>query len=366
MNINNKINGLIYGQALGDAIGLTTEFMNKDEVIKTYGLIKASEYNFDIIKNDFHRSIWKKGDWTDDTDQFLLIMQCIIENKLDIFAFAKKLDKWLSNGFPECNDTKSYGVGNSLAIWWGDNFILTDPILAGLRSWIYNPYYPMTNSSNGSVMRTSILGIIKNKETMIKTTIYFSAITHPDPSCIISCLFVTNLIHKILYEKIEEFTNETFEAVLLDLIPYFKNYCSNINFKIKNWSYQNTELDSTIKENINNFVEINYENVLTDIRKNIILDKFSDVKLNENIGHCFKPIACLCIILKNINKSNYLESIINLMMEGGDADTNCAIVGSVIGSFLGFHNLPKHLIDQMPYLDFLNNQVLKLNETMHL
>lgn len=50
--------GCLYGQAIGDALGLGTEFLNKDDVLKHYpnGL---SRYE-DIIQ-DAHRRRWHKG-----------------------------------------------------------------------------------------------------------------------------------------------------------------------------------------------------------------------------------------------------------------------------------------------------------------
>lgn len=35
-NIKDKMYGCLYGQAIGDALGLGTEFMNKNEVCRTY------------------------------------------------------------------------------------------------------------------------------------------------------------------------------------------------------------------------------------------------------------------------------------------------------------------------------------------
>ena len=359
MSINNKIDGLIYGQALGDAIGLTTEFMKKEEIIKIYG-DKLNNYNFDIIFQDYHRKNWKKGDWTDDTDQFILILQMIYENKIDKDNFSKKIFNWLEKGYPECDDKKSYGVGNTLSIWWGDKYIFTDPIIAGIRNWIYNPFYPMNNISNGSLMRTSILGILKDKKIMFEKTIEISSVTHPDPSCILACLFVVNLIHNIIYNNLKIFNDKIFYEILNEIEPKFIEYCKNLEKKLENFHFQQDEFNDIIQENLRNFKGFNIFDILKELKYHITLNSFDEVKLNENIGYCFKPIACTCIILKNIQNAKFLDHIISLVKEGGDSDTNCAIVGSVIGSYYGLNNLPFELINQMPYLDFLKKEVLHL------
>lgn len=61
-----KIVGCIYGAAIGDAIGLSTEFLLPDECSFHY---KSDEIGFDHMIMDKHRSKWEKGDWTDSFDQ---------------------------------------------------------------------------------------------------------------------------------------------------------------------------------------------------------------------------------------------------------------------------------------------------------
>ena len=73
-SIKDKIAGCLYGQAVGDALGLGTEFMSKAEVKRNYpdGLSEYSQ-----IVQDYHRKRWDKGDWTDDTDMMLCIAKAI-------------------------------------------------------------------------------------------------------------------------------------------------------------------------------------------------------------------------------------------------------------------------------------------------
>jgi hypothetical protein len=62
---------------------------------------------------DMHRSKWSRNDFTDDTDQLLLILQSLErtrDGKLHPANFAKKLKEWSIIGFPELG-TPPRGIG---------------------------------------------------------------------------------------------------------------------------------------------------------------------------------------------------------------------------------------------------------------
>ena len=105
-----RLLGCAYGQALGDAYGLSTEFETRHRVAQNYPdtskLIPFPDY---ILTG--HSQRWARGDWTDDTDQWILILDTLIENNGDEKIFAKKLKKWIEHGFPELNDYAGMGLG---------------------------------------------------------------------------------------------------------------------------------------------------------------------------------------------------------------------------------------------------------------
>ena len=95
--IKDRIRGVLFGQAIGDALGLGTEFMTKQEVDRYYpnGLT-----GYEQIIQDYHRKRWMKGDWTDDTEMMLCIANAIIEDKdIILSTIARNFKEWF-NGEP--------------------------------------------------------------------------------------------------------------------------------------------------------------------------------------------------------------------------------------------------------------------------
>ncbi|MEI6444707.1 MAG: ADP-ribosylglycohydrolase family protein [Nostocales cyanobacterium ELA583] len=82
--VADKIRGVIFGQAIGDALGFGTEFLSRSEVKFTYpdGLTDYSQIRyFSKITNQFEQVDdwrWQPGDWTDDTDQMLCIFDSLL------------------------------------------------------------------------------------------------------------------------------------------------------------------------------------------------------------------------------------------------------------------------------------------------
>lgn len=98
MNIQDKIKGALYGFAIGDAMGATTEFMTKDEIQSKYKKLE------DIIGGGWLNI--EAGNVTDDTEMSLCVMRVLIKNDYKNFKkdIACEFSKWL--------DTQPQDVGN--------------------------------------------------------------------------------------------------------------------------------------------------------------------------------------------------------------------------------------------------------------
>ena len=147
--IKERFLGTIFGQAVGDALGLSTEFMSKQEVDQFYpnGIEDYSQ----IVQDD-HRRRWQRGDWTDDTDMMLCILDSFVAcQKVDILDIARRFKEWMMNG--------GMGIGrhtyNVMAL--GD--YTSNPQKAAEIIWKMGK---KKAAANGAVMRTSVVGLMKD------------------------------------------------------------------------------------------------------------------------------------------------------------------------------------------------------------
>ena len=150
--IKERFLGTIFGQAVGDALGLSTEFMSKQEVDRLYpnGIEDYSQ----IVQDD-HRRRWQRGDWTDDTDIMLCILDSFVAcQKVDTLDIARRVKEWMMNG--------GMGIGRHTynVMAFGD--YTSNPQKAAEIIWKMGK---KKAAANGAVMRTSVVGLMKDNVT---------------------------------------------------------------------------------------------------------------------------------------------------------------------------------------------------------
>ena len=101
--MNDKIRGCIIGGALGDAVGLFTEFLDANQAQALYGptprlkLQPPAPEGWHTMHMDRHRAMFEEAAWTDDTDQSLCILMAFLhsggkqDSEIDYKDFAKRL-----------------------------------------------------------------------------------------------------------------------------------------------------------------------------------------------------------------------------------------------------------------------------------
>ena len=178
-----RMMGCLYGQAIGDALGLGTEFMSKDKVIANY---PTGLKNYDQIIQDEHRCRWAKGAWTDDTDMMLCILNGFDGDRFNINKIAQNFKDWF-NGVP-------MGIGSHTYKVLCMRDYTEQPEICSKLWWDLSR---QQSAANGAVMRTSVVGLAQcNVEEQTEA---ICKLTHYDPRCIGSCVIVTSIIHNLVY-----------------------------------------------------------------------------------------------------------------------------------------------------------------------
>ena len=286
--VNDKIKGVIFGQAIGDALGLGTEFMTKKEVNKYYP--NGLAY-YDQIIQDYHRKRWEKGAWTDDTDMMLCIANAIIKDKdIKLSTIAQNFKEWF-NGEP-------LGIGNNTFNVLSFKDYTDNPKKGAEIIWNLSG---KKSAANGAVMRTSIVGLWNNDTEKYATEI--CKLTHYDPRCVGSCVIISLLINNLVYK------NQMFS--LEQIIEIGERY------------------DSRIREYLEQASQC---------------ERIEDLVLDDSsMGYTLKTLAAAIWCLFHCN--SFEEGLLAVVNAGGDADTNAAVTCSLLGARYGMSTIPQKYID---------------------
>lgn len=285
MERQDKIKGVIFGQAIGDALGLGTEFMDQSEVHKYY---PNGFSRYDQIIQDAHRRRWHRGDWTDDTDMWMCIANAIITNRgqINLTTIAQNFKDW-HNGTP-------LGCGGHInkILMMGD--YVEKPFECSEVWWKLSRE---NAAANGALMRTSILGILPNYTPQMAEDV--CRLTHYDPRCIGSCVIICSLIYSMIYE------NEplSFENML----------CISDTF------------DARIREYV---IKARYGD-------------FNSVTIDDyTMGYTLNTLFVALWVY--FHSESFEDGLLTVVNAGGDADTNAAVACSLLGAKFGFKSIPSY------------------------
>lgn len=292
----NRLKGVIFGQAIGDALGLGTEFMSRKEVLRNYpeGLAGYGQ-----IVQDCHRCRWRPGEWTDDTDMMLCIAHAMLEDRgIRLETIARNFKRWFKEN-PRGIGRHTYNV-LSIADYE------QDPIRAARMVWELSG---RKSAANGALMRTSVVGLWKeNVEAYAKN---ICRLTHADPRCVGSCVIVSELIHRLVWQGKE--------LGFDDMLSLGRKY----------------------DERIEPYLLLAKEGTMEDLQ----LDE------EHTMGYTLKALSAAIWCLYHVD--SFRDGLLAVVNAGGDADTNTAVTCSVLGAKYGFERIPRHYIDGLCHKDVL-------------
>ena len=290
----------IIGHAIGDAMGVPTEFCTREELLN----------NPVVEMKGFGSHPVPAGCWSDDTSMEIATIESFLEK--DCFDYSDIMTKWVNwLYYADYTATeKVFDVGNSClnAI---NNF------RNGMKPLECAPN-DINLNGNGSLMRILPVALYSyskklKEEEIISLTNDISSLTHSHNISKLGCYIYVRYVIYLL----EGLTKE--EA--------YKNI-------------QSLDYSFYGEEAINCYSRILKSNI-----KDLPLE---DIKSSGYVVDTLE--ASLWIIM---NSNNYKDAIITSTNIGNDTDTIGAITGSMAGILYGIDNIPKSWLDKLLKKDYL-------------
>lgn len=359
--------GGIMGQACGDAIGLFTEFTTKSEA---QAMIAGNPIDFSPAypekfqngHNWAHIKRFVKNGWTDDTDQAFSLLRAISlamnppnerAPSFDIL-FANELMKWRRHGlraegqFLGRAEPYCMGLGALVSSVLNEPSFLTNPKQAAENIWAKDRTIPLQNrpAANGAIMRTSPIGLIfyHSLNDVVSYTTEACKVTHADPRCIASCVAFNVAIALSLRGYAREVIFIAAEEVGLATLAHELNFVAEKQLLSLQETANLDTLHQALADDFKAHLNGDWESL--DLDEGY---KDKDKPVNK-IGYTFKCMGAAFYALQlsgqvlqdeNDSSSDRFRTIIEMIAaEGGDADTNGAAAGALLGAYLGGDCIP--------------------------
>lgn len=304
-----RIRGAIAGYALGDALGVGSEFMTKTEM---QGYYPDKLRDFKSIIRDSHRCQWKPGETTNDTHFFTTLLETILSNGgYDLNVCAKAFIDKIRNTTKDIVPT--FRTLLAFPDWEESPLVNTHKI------WKHHGLEEGTNEVNHRGIAMALLFDRPDLDDIVKQLVLM---THDDMRCVASTVILAHTAHSLLH------TGEP--ASLKDLMSVCYAYDTR-----------------TVP-----FLEMAFNGKLEDF----------DLDDESSMGWTRKTMgAALWTVWHCDNAADAIYAVID---EAGDADSNGAITGALAGLRFGYDALPdikNDLIDK-DYYDDLARRVAAFSD----
>lgn len=312
---NYSRDGLI-GLAVGDALGVPVEFLDKEDVrkINVRDMIgKDTNVNF--------KSHWSAlipaGAWSDDTSMTYATMDSIVRNKgIDYTDLMNSYLNWWTKGKYTSLEAP-FGLGKTVCSAL-NRFIAGNPAVdcggKGER-----------DNGNGALMRIFPISLYciesgLSEEETAKTISESSAITHGHDISKMSCFIYTEFLRKLIETKNPKLAMEHLKSI--DYSKYFSKEAIAAHKKLLKGYFQYTP-DNEIK------------------------------------GSGYVVDSLECAIYSIMNTKNFEDAVLMAINTGYDTDTIGAITGSLAGVLYGEGNIPERWKNNLKKKDELDLIAIK-------
>jgi ADP-ribosylglycohydrolase len=304
-----KIRDSFLGFVVGDAFGVPYDGYQRHNLKKE----KIGE----MVGYKTHSE--PAGSWSDDTSMTLATMDSVINNNgYDYEDIMKNFCCWYSNGEYTASG-KLFDIGK-----------ITRTAILNYRS---NENIKkcgqgkITDNGNGSLSRMLPVAVYTYYKSVSDEDTYeivknVSSLTHSHKIAILGCFIYVKFMQYIFSGKS---IREAYEATVK-----YRHYVEYAGIRATNY----------------------YAKILSG--------KIDKVKQEDLSTSGFILDSLEAVFWVALNSRNYEESIINSVMLGRDADTTCALVGSITGFVYG--NIPDRWTDKLLKKDYILEMIEKYEE----
>lgn len=209
-------------------------------------------------------------------------------------------------------------------------------------------------------MRTHPLGIIGiglSEEAVWKAAAEVGMTTHADPRCTVSCCISVALIRGMLRGEVNG------EQDLNSIIERAYEWVSSQQHLI------NPGLDPDLTE-----FEVKRLLERREFERHVYAEEMEQLMLDNSaeMGYVYKCLGSAILTLRLAFRATdgvlthalFENLITELIMQGGDSDTNATVAGALLGTWLGYSRLPAHWSDGLAHKDWLMSKVSRLMKAL--
>jgi len=313
-----RATGALLGLAVGDALGTTLEFQ------------RLPAAPFAPLLAGPHRSVTGGGPFrvapgqvTDDTQMATALAGSLIEHGgFDADAVASRYVAWARHAFDIGNQTSQalsqLGAGGR-------------PGAVGRQVWIASG---RSAAGNGSLMRTAPIAVFfaHDDARRVEVSRLESALTHYDPRCQLACAAFNGAIAAALSGHSD--VPAMLAAAHTDLTLAMGSP-SGLRLEAHAQWASGDPRDA-----------VEFELALTAVREDLAAAEADDPDLYGSTVHLgkmagFVRVAFRLAFWHLVHTPSYEDALVDTVNRGGDADTNGAIVGALLGAHLGASAIPE-------------------------
>ncbi len=317
-----KFKGGVIGAFLGDALGKELE-----------GKRKVSGESIEEMKSPGY--VWD-GDYTDDTEMMISIMETLLEGEFDPELLAQKFVE-------NYHSYRGYGRGAKKVI----------RLLKEGHEWseVARLSFPGGSFGNGAAMRIAPIGLFYfyNEDLLIKNAILSSIITHYHPLGVEGGVLMAYAISMAFKKDPRTFLPIDFLDVLIEKE-------ADIREEVYKYTYKYEGDDREI-----------YLYALKKA-KGFLLENGIDLsKVKRQLGASSKAhrsvITAIYLFLKHFDTP--FEGIMDAIRMGGDTDTIACMVGAMGGALNGLDIFPSEKVDKLTDEGKGKSYILSLSEKLY-